>query len=159
MKFDELNYHPGYSLAIRTLGNFEVWRGKTLTSPRDWQREKARQLFQFFVSNNGKWFSREQLADRLWPDLDHESSTQNLKVALNALTRALEPLREPGQTPFFITRRDTLYGVNPSASIAIDTEDFLVAGWFKPASRIYRPRMRSTRAITCVRIVWNRGRP
>jgi LuxR family transcriptional regulator, maltose regulon positive regulatory protein len=121
----ELDYHPGYSLAIRTLGKFDVWRGKTLTSPRDWQREKARQLFQFFISNNGKWFSREQLADRLWPDLDADASAQNLKVALNALTRALEPLREPGQAPFFITRRDALYGVNPNASIAIDTEDFL----------------------------------
>jgi DNA-binding SARP family transcriptional activator len=119
-----LDYHPGYGLAIRTLGKFDVWRGKVLTSPRDWQREKARQLFQFFISNNGKWTSREQLADRLWPDLDAEASTQNLKVALNALTRALEPLREPGQAPFFITRRDTLYGVNPSANIAIDTEDF-----------------------------------
>ena len=125
LKFEELEYHPGYLLAIRTLGKFDVWRGKTLTSPRDWQREKARQLFQFFISNTGKWFTREQLADRLWPDMDTEASAQNLKVALNALTRALEPLREPGQAPFFITRRDTLYGVNPSASIAIDTDDFL----------------------------------
>ena len=125
LDLETLEYHPGYRLAIRTLGRFDVWRGKSLTTPRDWQREKARQLFQFFINNKGKWTSREQLVDRLWPDLDAESSTQNLKVALNALSRALEPLREPGQPSFFITRRDTLYGVNPSASIALDCEDFI----------------------------------
>jgi DNA-binding SARP family transcriptional activator len=124
LDLETLDYHPGYGLSIRTLGKFDVWRGKSLTSPREWQREKARQLFQLFISNNGKWISRDQLADRLWPELDADASTQNLKVAFNALTRALEPLREPGQSSFFIIRRDTLYGVNPAASIALDTADF-----------------------------------
>ncbi len=124
LDLETLDYHPGYGLSIRTLGKFDVWRGKSLTSPREWQREKARQLFQFFISNNGKWISRDQLVDRLWPELDADASSQSLKVALNALTRALEPLREPGQSSFFITRRDTLYGVNPAASIVLDTTDF-----------------------------------
>lgn len=124
LDLESLDYHPGYGLSVRTLGLTEVWRGKTLISPRDWQREKARQLFQFFISLQGKWFTREQLADRLWPDLDADASAQNLKVALNALTRALEPLREPGQAPFFITRHDNLYGVNPAAKIDLDIDDF-----------------------------------
>ena len=119
------NYHPGYGLDIRTLGQFEVWRGKNLTNPRDWQREKARQLFQFFINNRGKWFTREQLSDRLWSELDIEASAQNLKVALNALNRALEPHREPGQSPFFITHRESLYGLNPAAQINLDIDDFL----------------------------------
>ena len=122
---DNIGFHPGYGLAIRTLGQFEVWRGNTLTNPREWQREKARQLFQFFVNSKGRWFTREQLTDRLWPDLDLEASSQNLKVALNALNRALEPDREPGQNPFFITRRESLYGLNPSALVHLDIEDFL----------------------------------
>ena len=117
--------HPGYSLAIRTLGQFEVWRGGEQVNPREWQREKARQLFQFFISNKGKWFTREQLSDQLWPDLDLDSSNQNLKVALNALNRTIEPAREPGQNPFFITRQETLYGLNPAADIYVDAEDFL----------------------------------
>jgi len=117
--------HPGYSLAVRTLGQFEVWRGKEQASPHEWQREKARQMFQFFISNKDKWFTREQLVDQLWPDLDLEASNQNLKVALNALNRALEPEREPGHNPFFVTRRETLYGLNPNAQIYLDTDDFL----------------------------------
>ncbi|MCE5209815.1 MAG: hypothetical protein LLG42_16110, partial [Chloroflexi bacterium] len=73
----------------------------------------------------GKWFTREQLSDRLWSELDIEASAQNLKVALNALNRALEPHREPGQSPFFITHRESLYGLNPAAQINLDIDDFL----------------------------------
>ena len=118
------SFHPGYGLSVRTLGPYQVWRGAALTNSRDWQREKARQLMQFFVHNRGKWLTREQLSDALWPDLDADSSTQNLKVALNALNRALEPLREPGQNPFFISRREAGYGINPAACISIDVDDF-----------------------------------
>ena len=117
--------HPGYGLSIRSLGQYQVWRGAELTNPRDWQREKARQLMQFFIHNRGKWFTREQLSDALWPDLDEDSSVQNLKVALNALNRALEPHREPGQNPFFILRRENAYGLNPAACIHLDADDFL----------------------------------
>lgn len=125
VELSKIDFHPGYGLAIRTLGRFDIWRGKNMTNPREWQREKARQLFQFFISQKGKWFTREQLADRLWPDLDPDAAAQNLKVALNALNRTLEPTRETGQLPFFITRRDTLYGVNPAAHISLDVDDFL----------------------------------
>lgn len=119
------DHHPGYGLEVRTLGQFEIWRGGEQANPREWQREKARQLFQFFISNPGRWFTREQLSDQLWPDLDLDASNQNLKVALNALNRALEPAREPGQNPFFITRQETLYGLNPAAQIRLDADDFL----------------------------------
>jgi DNA-binding SARP family transcriptional activator len=119
------DHHPGYGLAVRTLGQFEVWRGSEQANPHEWQREKARQLFQFFISNQGKWFTREQLSDALWPNLDLDASSQNLKVALNALNRALEPARVPGQNPFFIIRQETLYGLNPAAQLQLDAEDFL----------------------------------
>ncbi len=121
---EAVEYHPGYGLEIRCLGPFEVWRGGSLISARDWQREKARQLLQFLVNGRGRWFSREQIIDRLWPHLEGDAAIQNLKVALNALNRALEPDREPGMNPFFILRRDNLYGLNPSARVVLDVDDF-----------------------------------
>ena len=121
---DGIDYHPGYGLDIRTLGPFEVTRGSSLISPRDWQRDKARQLLQFFVNNRGKLFSREQICDRMWPHLSGDTATQNLKVALNALNRALEPNRETGISSFFILRRENMYGLNPAARIAVDVDDF-----------------------------------
>lgn len=120
-----VDYHPGYGLCVRTLGTFEVYRAEELITGRDWQRDKARQLFQLFIAGKGKWFSRDQIMDRIWPELDPESAGQNFKVALNALNHALEPARDPGKKPFFIIRRDNLYGLNPAAQVAVDVEDFL----------------------------------
>ncbi len=122
---ENVDFHPGYGLGIRCLGPFEVWRGPDLINPKEWQREKARQLFQFFLNNRGKWFTREQIADRLWPSLEADTSAQNLKVAFNALNRALEPDRPLGRNPFFIARRENMYGLNTAARIAVDVDDFI----------------------------------
>jgi LuxR family transcriptional regulator, maltose regulon positive regulatory protein len=119
-----LEYHPGYSLAVRTLGPFEVWRGAQPVTPRDWQREKARQLFQFLVTSRGQWLAREQIVDRLWPHLDAEAGNQNFKVALNALNHALEPGRPAGAAPFFVVRRENTYALNPLAHVVLDVDHF-----------------------------------
>ena len=120
-----VDFHPGYGLQVRTLGHFDVWRGTTPIAPHDWQREKARHVFQFLITNRGKWFTREQLSDRLWPELDSDGSIQNIKVVLNALNHALDPDRDAGKSPFFVVRRENLYGLNPVAQICVDADDFL----------------------------------
>lgn len=117
-------YHPGYPLFARTLGPFEVWRGNIPVVPRNWQREKARQLFQFLLCQRGQWLGREQIVDRLWPHLDAEAGAQNFKVALNALHRALEPDRPAGAAPFFVVRRENAYALNPHACIWVDADVF-----------------------------------
>jgi LuxR family transcriptional regulator, maltose regulon positive regulatory protein len=120
-----IDYHPGYGLDVQVLGAFEVWRGASQVAAKEWQRGKARQLFQFFLNQRGKWFTREQITDRLWPHLDWDASSQNLKVVLNALNRALEPNRGSGTSPFFIIRRENQYGLNPGAQIRADMDDFI----------------------------------
>ena len=90
----------------------------------DWQREKARQLFQFLLAQRGQWLPREQIVDRLWPYLDADAALQNFKVALNALNRALEPARPAGAAPFFVIRRDNAYMLNPQAHTLLDADAF-----------------------------------
>lgn len=123
--YEAIDFHPGYNLKIRCLGPFEIWRGSDLVNPKEWQREKARQLFQFFINNRGKWFTREQIADRMWPVLEADTAAQNLKVAFNALNRALEPDRPIGKNPFFVVRRENMYGLNSAARIMVDVDDFI----------------------------------
>ena len=119
-----LSYHPGTTLAVRALGLFEVWRGNELVGTNDWRREKARQLFQLFLTYRGKWMQREQIIDLLWPDLDADAAIRDFKVALNALNRALEPARPRGATPFFIARREHLYTLNPVDEMVVDVDLF-----------------------------------
>ena len=44
-----LEYHPGYTLYVRTLGRFVLYRGNEEVPNREWQREKAKALFQLLL--------------------------------------------------------------------------------------------------------------
>jgi DNA-binding SARP family transcriptional activator len=116
--------HPGYTLWVRTLGPVAVWRGDEPVTARDWQREKARQIFQLLLTHRGQWFYREQITDLLWPHLPPDAAERDFKVALNALNRALEPDRPRGAEPFFVVRRGNVYGLNPAVRVVVDADDF-----------------------------------
>jgi LuxR family transcriptional regulator, maltose regulon positive regulatory protein len=120
----DADYHPGHGLAVRTLGRFAVWRGQERVASSDWQREKARQIFQLLLIYRGQWFYREQIVDQLWPHLPPDAAERDFRVALSALTKALEPDRPRGAQPFFVIRRGSVYGLNPAAQIVTDVDDF-----------------------------------
>jgi LuxR family transcriptional regulator, maltose regulon positive regulatory protein len=118
------DYHPGYSLAVRTLGPFAAWRGREPVTAQEWRREKARQVFQVLLTHRSQRFHREQIVEQLWPHLPPEAGERDFKVALTALNQALEPARPRGLSPFFVTRLGSGYGLNPAARIAVDASDF-----------------------------------
>jgi len=121
---EEVETHPGYTLWVRLFGPFTVWRGIELIRPAEWQREKARQLFQLLLLHRGQWLGREQIADRLWPESPGDAAVRDFKVALNALNKALEPERPQGSPAFFIARRENFYMLNPQAVIRLDGDEF-----------------------------------
>ncbi len=53
MGLAQLRLHPGYQLRVRTLGAFRVWRGAHEVEGKQWQRDKARQLFQLLLTERG----------------------------------------------------------------------------------------------------------
>lgn len=120
----DVDYHPGYALAVRTLGPFAVWRGDEPITNREWKREKARQIFQLLLTYRGQWFYREQIMDQLWPHLPPDAAERDFRVALNALNQAIEPIRPRGETPHFVIRQGTVYGLNPAAHLILDVDDF-----------------------------------
>lgn len=139
----EIRLHPGYQLRVQTLGAFRVWRGDVEIARRDWQRDKARQLFQLLLSERiaggmprvwgeqweGRWLQREEIVERLWPDLAADAATRDFKVALNALIRALEPPQEnasgQGERNFyFIEREGAAYRLRADADIWLDAAEF-----------------------------------
>jgi LuxR family maltose regulon positive regulatory protein len=119
-----VEYHPGYTLWVRCLGSFNAWRGDKPVQAREWQREKARQLFQLLITLRGQWLPREQIVDLLWPDQPADNAARDFKVALNALNRALEPKRSLNLAPYFIIRRGSTYGINPQGKLITDAEIF-----------------------------------
>jgi LuxR family maltose regulon positive regulatory protein len=120
----EAQAHPGYRLRVRTLGGFRVWRGVTEVEARDWQRDKARQLFQLLVARRGRWMQRDELCDLLWPRLAPEVALRDFKVALNALNKALEPARAADAPYAFIARDGAAYRLRPEADLWLDDAAF-----------------------------------
>jgi len=116
--------HPGYQLRVETLGGFRVWRGAVEIAPREWQRDKARQLFQLLLIERGHWLQREEIVDRLWPRLAPDAAVRDFKVALNALNHSVEP-DHPSDAPFaYVERRGTAYRFRPEADLWLDTAVF-----------------------------------
>ncbi|WP_019243484.1 BTAD domain-containing putative transcriptional regulator [Bacillus sp. AP8] len=120
--YGNINLHPGYTLRIETLGAFKVYLGKTEVT--DWQRGKAKELFEFFVTHKKDYIQKQQIIDRLWPEQDEKTADRDFKVALNALNSVLEPTRKARMEPFFIKRTGNSYGLNVQSGYFLDTKEF-----------------------------------
>jgi LuxR family transcriptional regulator, maltose regulon positive regulatory protein len=124
MGIRSIDSHPGYSIRVQALGPFRIWLGEKEVGEKDWQREKAKELFQLFITNSARLLAKDEIVQILWPTQDKLSSDRDFKVALNALNHVLEPFRKPRSNPFFVIRDGTSYGLNPIAAIEIDTVQF-----------------------------------
>lgn len=119
-------------LRIYTLGGFRIWRNGDDIPAAAWGREKALHLFQFFVTLRlqGLRLHKEQIIERLWPELDAAGGDRDFKVALHAVNKVLEPNRRPRTEPQFIRRHDLTYDLNVEAVWidAVAFENLIAAG-------------------------------
>lgn len=111
------------ALRIQTLGGFRVWRRDEAIDPGAWGREKAVHLFQFFVTVRRRFLHKEEIIDRLWPELDAETGDRDFRVALNAVLRVTEPERGRRAEPTIIRRQGLAYGLDPEQAW-IDADEF-----------------------------------
>lgn len=123
MGAEAIEAHPGYTIRVRTLGQFKIWLGEKEVEEKAWQREKAKELFQLLVTIN-KRISKDEITQILWPNQDKQSADRDFKVALNTLHHVLEPKRKARAAPFFVIRDGMLYGINPHAVIELDIHHF-----------------------------------
>jgi DNA-binding SARP family transcriptional activator len=100
-------------IIVQTLGTFEVWNQGILIDTKAWGRDSSSQLFQFFITARHRHgLHKEQIIDRIWPEMDMKSGSQNFKVALHGLNKALEPKREARTAPRYILRQGLSYQLN-----------------------------------------------
>lgn len=130
----QLELHPGYQLRVQTLGSFRLWLGAQEAPAKIWRRQKARQLFQLFLTYRRTLLHREQILEILWPELGLEDATRDFKIAYNALCQALEPERERNAPSAYIARDGSRYGLRPEADIWFDAAVF--DEWISQADRL-----------------------
>ncbi|GIV98954.1 BTAD domain-containing putative transcriptional regulator [Roseiflexus sp.] len=124
---NRLVYRPPYVLRIRMLGAFTVWRGDHEIRDREWRSSKARQLLQLLLTERGRSLSREQVVDALWPDMEIDAATNNLRVTINRLSKALEPDRPDGAPSAFLVQQGDTYAFNTASDHRIDVVEFVDA--------------------------------
>jgi two-component SAPR family response regulator len=110
-------------LRVQTLGGFRVWCNGVEIAATAWGREKAIHLFQFFITMRRQFVHKEQIIDRLWPEIELEKGDRDFKVALNAVNKALEPNREAREESRFTQRYGLAYGLN-FENVWLDAEIF-----------------------------------
>jgi LuxR family maltose regulon positive regulatory protein len=91
---------PAGRLELRLLGPVELRRDGVLVDAPEWRRERVRSLLAHLVLHRS--VSRERLASDLWPALDVEAQSSNLRVTLSHLLRVLEPERGDRDASFLV---------------------------------------------------------
>jgi predicted ATPase/DNA-binding SARP family transcriptional activator len=99
---------------------------------------KAASLFAFLACHPARSHSREELADRFWPDDAPETSRTKLRLALTSLRHQLEPVGVQAGTVLFADR--THVRLNPDA---VQTDVATFEGKLREATVALEPRERA----------------
>src|SRR5215216_1868524 len=73
------------------LGGFRVAVGSRTIEDKQWRLRKAAALVKLLSLTQGHRLHREQLMEALWPNLGMQAASNNLRGAIHAARRTLEP--------------------------------------------------------------------
>jgi DNA-binding SARP family transcriptional activator len=103
-------------IRVRLLGGFEVWAGDRQVG--GFESQKVRALLTYLVCHRRRSFSRDHLADLLWPEREGDGARHALRQAMYNL-RVKLPAGEP------LLRSSHLeIGLHPEADCWVDVEAF-----------------------------------
>jgi DNA-binding SARP family transcriptional activator len=118
---------PPQRLAIQVLGEFRVSVGFRAIAEREWTSRKARSLVKLLALAPHHHLHREQIMERLWPNMDQEHSANNLHKALYVARRILEPDLPPRRASSYLHLRHDMLLLEAPGGLWIDVEAFVAA--------------------------------
>lgn len=114
----------GGCLRVYALGSLRVYLDDTLLFDESWRNKPAKTVFKLLFTHQGKRFSKDVLAEELWPDTDPDVASNRLRVAIHELRKAL---REPGwkeKGESVIRQQEGSYFFDPGAFWWSDAKSF-----------------------------------
>jgi predicted ATPase/DNA-binding SARP family transcriptional activator/DNA-binding CsgD family transcriptional regulator len=109
-------------MRIRLLGGFGVSVGNRTIEEDAWRLRKAASLVKLLALSPQHRLHREQVMDALWPDLDTDRASNNLRGALHAARRTLEPDRSANSR--YLSLREEQLALCPDERTWVDLEAF-----------------------------------
>jgi DNA-binding SARP family transcriptional activator len=116
---------PG--LSIQLLGGFCVTIGSRIVHESEWCLRKTKNVIKLLALAPQHRLHREQMMDRLWPDMEPEAAANNLYKALHIARRALEPALSRYATSSYLHLRQECIILDPPGRLWVDAEAFLAA--------------------------------
>ena len=114
----------GPKLEVHLFGRFELIRDGEPLDPTSLGRRKNQSLLKLLLSERGRVFTKDELVDQLFADLDPDKAIANLYSRISKLRSVLEPGLSRGNESRFILRSGDGYCFNPDADCWIDIEVF-----------------------------------
>ena len=144
-------------LSIWLLGDFRVAVDGHDVPAAAWRRSKARVMVKLLALAPGHRLHREQLMDSLWPDLDPEAASANLRKALHFARGALgaDALRVNSEIVRLDAANlwvdvdafeDAVRAGNTAAALALYADDLLLEDRFEPWCERRRDQLRTIAA-------------
>ncbi len=145
------------AVRIRLLGGFQVTVGTRIIEKDVWRLRKAAALVKLLALAPGHRLHREQAMALLWPDLGKKTASNNLRGAIHAARRALNPERGA----LYLASQDESLMLCPEGELWVDVEAFEEAAVSARRSRdpaLTGRQLSSTPGISCPQTATRSGR-
>lgn len=123
------------------LGPVRLFVGNREIPDNAWPRRSARSLLLLLLASPGNRLSRDRIVDLLWPEVQLDSASTALRVALHALRRVLEPDLRVGRESAFVVSGASAISLRSQVMLWVDVvafESALSEGLKAPSAE--RPR-------------------
>ncbi len=115
---------PAVLYKVYFFGPFRVLCDNRPLGEPIWRRNKAKTLLKWFLLNESRMFSADQLMKNFWPDVPKASAERSFHVAIHYLRHLLEPALPPRQESSYIRRnKDNFYWFEPAGNWWADIFD------------------------------------
>ena len=109
---------PPDGIRVEVFGPVRLWRRDEIVTDRHWRRERVRHLLLLLVDHRA--LRRSEAADLLWPELDAEAASSNLRTTLSYLLGILEPHRRQGEAPYLLAQDAGILRLTDDEHIVVD---------------------------------------
>jgi DNA-binding SARP family transcriptional activator len=110
------------TMRVWLLGGFRVSVGSRTIEDAQWRLRKAAALVKVLSLAPDHQLHREQVMDLLWPDLGKNAASNNLRQALHAARRALDPAQ--GSREHYLNLKDEHLILCPEGLLWVDVDAF-----------------------------------
>jgi len=108
------------AVRVWLLGDFRLSVGARTIEESAWRLKKAGSLVKLLSLAQGHHMHREQIMDLLWPDFGKSAASNNLRQALHAARRTLDPAAGSR----YLSSKDELLMLCPGGDLWVDVEAF-----------------------------------